>query len=145
MGLTYRTTDIQTANIYLDIVSGFFEPPTVRGEDDLVFRAAGRDEMPRRADVRPIRLEGYGRGTGSTELARQQSWYAATSALMDLMDRTLASGPIVVTPPYLGLPSGSKTIDARAVNAVGGPVLSCMTYQRWSFDLECVDSPPEWA
>lgn len=144
MGLTYRGTDLQTPTLHLDIVRGFFEPPEVRGEDDVIPMAAGREEQTRIADRLLIRLEGYVLGAGLTELLRQQSFYATTQALMALMGLTLASGPLVVTPPYLGLPSGTRTVQAKAVGLVGGDVQHCYTYQRWSIDLECIASPPAW-
>jgi hypothetical protein len=25
-----------------------------------------------------------------------------------------------------------------------GPILNRMSYQGWVFELECIDSPPEW-
>lgn len=145
MGLTYRGTDVQTANIFLDLYSGFFEPPLVRGEDDVIPGRPGRDVMAREKDIRRLRLEGWVTGTGATQAARSQSWYAATEALMALLDYTLAPGALVVSSPYLGLPAGSKSIDVRAVGMVGGPVLSCMSAQRWSIDLECVSNPPDWS
>ena len=142
MGLSYRSVDLQTDNIKMDLYRGYFEPPEVRGEDDVIPGAPGRDEMGREVDRLLLRIEGYVIGTGADEEERQQSWHTATMALMATLDRTLASGVLVVTAPYLGLVSGTRTITARCVNMLGGPVEACMTLQRWSIDLEAVE--PIW-
>lgn len=152
--LTYRSVDLQTATIHLDLRSGFVEPPTVRGEDDVIPGAAGRDVGARRADVLRIVLEGHVKGVGGTRDERAASWRVASDALAAVLDRALTPGAIVVGPtvpaqfpdaaPYLGLLQ-NYGLDARVVNAISGPVLAHMSYQTWSIELECVDSPPEWA
>lgn len=144
MALTYRAVDIQTANIHLDIVSGYFEPALVSGEDDVVPGASGRQEMPRRKDRRVVRLEGWVKGTGATLALRQASFHTSMLALMVIMDRTTASGNLIVTATYMGLAAGTKTLSCKCINMVGGPLLAGMTFQRWSFDLESIASPPEW-
>jgi hypothetical protein len=45
--------------------------------------------------------------------------------------------------PYIGL-TDSMTLNARCVSMVRGPVQYHMAYQSWSFEMECIDSPPEW-
>jgi hypothetical protein len=57
--LKYRSVDLQTANIHLDLASGYAEPPDVRGEDDVIPGAAGREPGTRRADVRRIVADRY--------------------------------------------------------------------------------------
>ena len=44
---------------------------------------------------------------------------------------------------YLGL-TGDKFLNARCVSMVRGPVQYHMAYQSWSFEMECIDNPPEW-
>lgn len=145
MGMTYRGTDIQTANIHLDLVRGYAEPPEVRGEDDIIPGAAGRQEQSRQKDRRVIRLEGWVKGTGATLLDRQKSWRIATDALLALMSFTLSSGTLTINNNYLGLADTvSKSISCKCINVLGGPIQSGGTFQRWSFDLECVASPPDW-
>lgn len=152
--LTYRSVDLQTETIQLDLRSGFVEPPTVRGEDDVIPGAAGRDVGARRADTLRIVLEGHVRGVGADRDARALSWRVASDALAAVLDRSLTPGALRVGPtapdqfpdaaPYLGLLQMYE-LDARVVNAISGPVQAHMSYQTWSIELECVDSPPEWA
>lgn len=144
MGMTYRGTDVQTANIFLDLIRGYAEPPEARGADDVVPGATGRSQGTWAKDTRRIILEGWVQGTGATEAAQQQSWRTSTDALMALMDHTLSAGALVITAPYLGLASGSKTIQAKCVNVVPGPIQAGMTFQRWSFELVSIASPPDW-
>lgn len=152
--LTYRSVDLQTTTLAFDLRSGFVEPATVRGEDDVIPGAAGRDVGARRADTLRIVLEGHVRGIGATRDERALSWRVASDALSAVLDRALTPGALVVGPvvpdewpdaaPYLGLLQ-NYGLDARVVNAISGPVQAHMSYQTWSIELECVDSPPEWA
>lgn len=144
-GLTYKGDSLQTLETYFDIHSGFWEPADVRGQDDVIPGLAGRFRRNRVKDRRIIELRGFVQGIGGTQLERQQNWQAATAALMALMDPTGASGSLAVVAPYMGLPSGSKTITAYPLNVVGGPVLNTMSFQRWSIELEAVGNPPDWA
>lgn len=146
MGLTFRGTDIQTANIFLDITRGYAEPAAVRGRDIIIVGRAGRTEtsVVRKKDVRRILLEGWVLGTGASLVLKQQSWRSSTDTLMALMDHTLASGALVVSTPYMGLPSGSKTIQAKCINVMPGPIVS-LYFQRWSIELEAIGNPPDWA
>jgi len=144
MGMTYRGTDVQTVNIFLDIIRGFAEPADVRGIDTIIPGKHGRTERARKKDRRTILLEGWVSGTGASLVLKQQSWRTSTDALMALMDRTLASGSLVVTNPYMGLPAGSKTISAKCVNLIPGPIVS-MFHQKWSIELEAIGNPPDWA
>ena len=143
MGLTYRGTSVQTANIHLDIITGYAEPASVRGVDTIIPGLAGRVVRDRVKDVRTIELRGWVLGTGATEVLQQQSWRTNTDALMALMDRTLAAGALVLTPPTLGLAAGSKTINARCVNVMPGEIHGSI-FQRWAIELVAVGSPPDW-
>jgi hypothetical protein len=81
------------------------------------------------------------------------SFRTASDALAAVLDRALTPGELVVGPaapaqfpdaaPYLGL-TDNYSLNARVVNAISGPVQAHMSYQTWSIELECVDSPPEW-
>lgn len=144
MGMTYRGTDVQTANIVLDIIRGYAEPAEPRGTDIPIPGKHGRLEMARKKDRRSILLEGYVLGTGASLTAQQQSWRTSTDALMALMDRTLASGALVVTSPYMGLAAGSKSINAKCLNVMPGPIVG-LYHQRWSIELEAIGDPPDWA
>jgi hypothetical protein len=144
--------DCQDANIHLDVV-GYGEPALVRGEDDVIPQASGRDPGARTKDVLRFVLQGHVKGTGSDPDERALSWRDATDSLMAVMD--FALDPVVVevgpdapaqfpdSSPYLGL-TGDRFLNARCVSMVRGPVQAHMSFQSWSFEMECIDSPPEW-
>ena len=150
--LRFRNVDCQTANIHLDVV-GYGEPPSVRGEDDVIPGATGRDPGQRTKDVYRFTLQGYVEGTGTDPDERALSWRIATDQLMAVMDFSLSPGLVEVGPlaparfpgssPYLGL-TGDRELNARCVSMVRGPVQRHMSFQSWSFEMECIDSPPEW-
>lgn len=150
--LRVRSLDCQTDNIHLDVV-GYGEPPSVRGEDHVMPGATGREVGLRRADTYRFILQGYVEGTGTDPDARALSWRMETDALMAVMDLALAPGLVEVGPaaperfpnasPYLGL-TDDHELNARCVGFVRGEVRRHMSFQSWSFEMECVDSPPEW-
>lgn len=143
MSLTFRGTSVQTANIWLDVARGYNEPAAVRGQDDVIPQAAGQEQGAWIKHERSIILEGWVQGTGASELLQQQSFRTFTDALKALMDRTLAAGALVMGAPDHGI-TGTKTIQAKCVNAMPGPIQNAWTYQRWSFELVSIASPPEW-
>lgn len=144
MALLYRTVSLQTDYIHLDLLRGFSEPAEVRGSDIVIPGRPGLVVTDHVKQQRRILLEGWvWGGPHGTEAQRQVLWRTATDALMALLDRTLAPGELELQPPYLGL-SDPQTIDARCLNAVGGPIEACMTYQRWNIELLAVGNPPEW-
>ena len=143
MSLTFRGTSLQTANIWLDVVRGYNEPADVDGKDDVIPQASGMEQGLWTRRSRRITFEGWVEGTGATELLRQQSWRTATDALKSLMDHTLAPGAVVLGAPDHGI-TGTKTINAKCLNAMPGPIQNTWTFQRWSFELVSIGSPPEW-
>lgn len=144
MGLTYRGTSIQGTNIHLDIVSGYFDPAFVRGEDDVIPGASGRREQSRQKDRRVVRLEGWVKGTGSTLANRQASFNTNMNTLMGLLAYTSASGNLVVSATTMGLAAGTKTLSCKCINIVLGKPEAGYTFQRISVDLESIASPPDW-
>jgi hypothetical protein len=150
--LTVRDLDCQSINIHLDLV-GYGESARVRGEDVVIPGLAGRTSMSRVKDVYRFTLQGFVKGTGEGPDARAQSWRTNTDLLMAVMDFSLVPGSVDVGPeppalfpdasPYLGL-AGEYTLDARCVSMVRGPLRYHMAFQSWSFEMECIDSPPEW-
>lgn len=150
--LRFRSLDLQsggrdaiTGGIWLDIESGYFEPAEVRGDDDVVPEAAGMAVGPRIRHRRIITLAGHVRGYGATPDARSMDWYEHTQQLMAVMQLHSAPGLLEVDGDYLGIPvTETHWLNARCIRAIPGPVASRMAYQPWSFQLLCVDSPPEW-
>ena len=152
--LKVRGTDVQTLNIHLDLV-GYGESAQVRGRDVLIPGSEGLyvPANSREKERYRFTLDGYVEGTGITPDDRALSWRTATDVLMALMDLSLDPGTVDVGPaaparfpnasPYLGL-AGDKTINARCVSMVRGPVRAHMSFQSWSFEMECVETPLGW-
>jgi hypothetical protein len=150
--LEVRGLDCQTQNIHLDLL-GYGESARIRGEDVVISGLAGRVAMSRVKDVYRFVLEGFVEGTGGDRDERALSWRENTDLLMAVMDFSLDPDAVVVGPaaperfpnasPYLGL-TGDQTLEARCVSMVRGPLRNHMSFQSWSFEMECVDSPPEW-
>jgi hypothetical protein len=133
--------DFRSASIWFDLRRGLFEPSEVRGTNVTLPSAPGRVWMPKVPDNRIIEIVGFVRGMGDDLEERQESWRTSTQALMALMQFDDVPGALVVSPPYLGLDQ-SYSINAVAINTMGGQIIGCMTFQSWSIQLESVD--PEW-
>jgi hypothetical protein len=137
VSLIFRGQDLHEDGLDLQLTSGFFEPVSVRGKDVIVPANPGRFWRPRRADVRTLKLEGWVKGRTPEE------WNIATYLLSLLIDTTLEPGELRIEGPYLGFDPGFvATINATTVNAISGPILGGMTFQRWDVELESVD--PNW-
>jgi hypothetical protein len=140
--ITYRGTQLQTEKVYFDLWTGYAEPASFRGEDVTIPGADGVVWMPKVSDIREIELRGHIRGVGATEAERAASWRVSTDAVISvLMDYTAAPGTLLLDAPYLGLAS-SFSIEAVAVDAIGGPILNCTSYQVWSVRL--LAHSPDW-
>lgn len=143
IGLTFRTTDIQTADlgIFFEITRGLNEPPTVRGEDVLVPGRPGRIAIAGgfEADVLTIELEGKvtAGGEDGDEADQRSAFRVNAKVVRALFDPTLDPGALVAL-----LEDGTTaTIQARA-----------MPTQLWdqpadvhadvSIELQSVD--PDW-
>lgn len=138
--------DLQTLKVYFDIHRGFNEHPDVRGRDDVVPGRAGRYRRNRVDDIQVIELRGWVRGVGATVLERQQDFRASVSAVKASLDPIGSGGTLTVLAPYLGLLSGSQSIQAYPANnpLLGGEVTNLMSFQRFSIELESVANPPRW-
>ncbi len=151
--LRFRSIDLQsggrdslTGGIWFDLETGYFEPAEVRGEDDTVPEAAGMAVGPRIRHRRIITLVGHVRGSGATFEERSSSWYTYTQSLMAVMQLHSTPGLLEVDGDYLGIPSGEvHSLNARCIRAIPGPIQNRMAFQPWSFQLLCIDSPPEWS
>jgi hypothetical protein len=150
--LKVRGTDVQTATIHLDLV-GYGESSLVRGSYTIIPGKAGRETRTLIKDIYRFRLDGYVKGAGEDRDERAQSWRVQTDVLLALMDLSLDPGTVEVGPadpaqfpaasPYLGL-TENRILNARCLSMLGGPVQHHMSFQGWSFEMECTDSPPEW-
>lgn len=149
--ISFRAVDLQngdadphSSTIWMDLVEGYSEPAEVRGEDLVIPQKPGQTHMTRVKHRRMIELRGFVRGVGGTAAERAESWRTATDALMAVMDFSLSPGALVLSAPYLGIPSGTKTIQAKCVDAIPGPINNRHSYQRWTFRLVAIGNPPEW-
>jgi hypothetical protein len=101
IGLTYRGTDVQeafgnSAAMFLEIVRGMNESPSVRGSDITVPGRAGRIAGTRVDDVLTVELVGLVQGaTGATATT---TYHAKVATFRALFDPTV-SGSIVATMP----------------------------------------------
>lgn len=130
-------------DICLDLASGFLLLPSVRGRDWIVPRLDGRVSGNRRTDILLLPVNGYIRGSGGTVAERREDMYANLSAVMAVMDPSLAPGALTLSQGYLGLPAGSEaTIQARCRNGSPGKMLNGQSAQLWSFELEVLQ--PGW-
>jgi hypothetical protein len=113
VGLTFDGTDLQPSDlsVFLQIVHGLNETPSVRGVDVVVPALAGRVEANRVNDVLPIVLEGFCRAdpsTTTTEDARE-SYRTNQRALRTLFASNRERADLVAT-----LEDGSElVISAR--------------------------------
>lgn len=116
--LTYAGTDLQPANlqIFLELVLGLSEAPSVRGTDIIVPALAGRVEGRRVNDFVAIELRGWVRADpATTTTATQRASYRANmKALRALFATNRARADLVAT-----LEDGTTaTISARPLNLV---------------------------
>jgi len=135
--LEYRGQDLHADGLRFQLVEGYAEPLSVRGEDTIVSARRGRIPRSRVGDVRDLRLDGNIRARTAAE------WRVATDILAAIVDTELDPDELVMRGPYLGLPVGTTaTITARTVNAVPGPIRAGKRFQVWSVRLESLD--PDW-
>lgn len=127
-----RSMRFYIANGWLD------EPPDVRGVDTTVPGRSGRTRRNRVRDVRTVVLNG---------LLEAQTWEGLLSMELELAsvwDPTADPAYLVVTGPYLGLEDGeTATLLCVTVNVAPGEVTSPFM-RKYSWQLESIDSPPDW-
>lgn len=115
IGLTYAAADIQVYDgIYLELVGGLSESPTVRGQDVTVPYADGQTTRPRRFHERRILLAGHVSGTGASTALAQATFRGNVLTLLSLFDAAAAPADLVAT-----LETGdTATIAARTLSAM---------------------------
>lgn len=101
IGLIYDGTDLQPSDlqVFLQIVHGLNEPPSVRGSDYVVPALAGRVEANRVNDVLQIILEGFVRANPSetTTSAARSSFRSNAQAIRTLFAPNRARAALVAT------------------------------------------------
>jgi hypothetical protein len=114
IGLTYNGTDIQqsTIGIFLEIIRGLNEGPSVRGTDTVVPSLPGRIARNRVRDVIALELEGVVMGSGSVYADQIEDFRGLVNTLHALFDPTAMPADLVAS-----LENGSTaTIAARTLN-----------------------------
>lgn len=108
IGLTVGGVDVQVLDgIFLEIVRGLNEPPSVRGSDTIVPGRAGRITRNRQDDVWTIELRGYVAGN------TQSAFRTNAKSIRALFD------PKVLRTVVATLEDGTTaTITARTLNTV---------------------------
>lgn len=136
--LTYADTDLQDLDgIFLEIVRGLAERPSVRGSDTVVPGRAGRIRRNRVNDTLQIELRGWVCGSGVGEAAQRADFVANRTAFRTLFDPTAGDRTLSAT-----LEDGSTaTISAAAMEGIIWNQI-VPTYAEVSVKLESVD--PDW-
>lgn len=138
--LTYRSTELRTLatrRCWFSVVSGWHDGIEVRGINVVIPGKSGQTFQTRIKNLRVVRLSGIVLGTD------EANWKAVMSTLEGIFDPSLSPGNLVVTAPYLGLTSGTRTISAytvdyRTVDRVPGLVTE------YDVTLNAIGSPPDW-
>lgn len=99
IGLSFAATDLQQNpfGIFLEIVRGLGEGPSVRGKDTIVPALTGRIARNRKADTWRIELVGWVAGQGATEAIQRSDFADLRAQLLALFDPTNAPAALVAT------------------------------------------------
>jgi len=149
MSLEYRsqslqeTEDARTSGYWFDLIEGIpgFEHPQVRGTDVIAPGKQGRYVGNRVNDFQELLIEGFIRGVGADAAERAEDWRQQTETILAVFALDSDPGSLIVdggSNAYLGL-QVEWEIQARTLDILPGPIQDKMSFQRWSFRLECVD------
>ena len=138
---TYRGYSLQQivdgeVRVDIRVVHGLDNGPRVRGVDTVIPSASGRVPRNRVADGRPVELEGFIAGVGTTWEEQLADFRAVVEELRAIFDPTLSPGALVVNLED----GGTATIDARALE--GQPEWgddNILTYRELGVDLEATE------
>jgi len=137
IGLTYGGTDVQQnpIGIFLEIIHGLNEVPSVRGVDTVVPGLAGRIARNRVTDVLTLELQGMVAGNGSDEATQREDFRDLVTTLRALFDPTVTA-TLVATPED----GGTWTIAARTLNIIWNQIVPSLAMV--NIQLESV--APDW-
>ncbi len=140
MSIVFAGIDLNdpTLGTKLQLTQGYPSFVSVRGKDYIVPGRRGRVAMPRVADVTSLLIEGY------LFADNFDDYRDLADTMAGLFNPELDAQVLSLSDGYLGIPVGiTKTINARVLNVVLGPLLGGGTFRHWSIELESVD--PDWA
>ena len=138
IGLTYGGTDIQDLDgIYMEIIRGLAERPSVRGSDTVVPGLAGRIRRSRVNDLLTIELRGWVRGSGADESEQRSDFATNRLNFRTIFNPTLGDQDLVAT-----LEDGTTaTISAQASDrTIWNQVVP--SFAEVSVELDSID--PDW-
>ena len=139
--LTYRSTELRDLSVrrcWFSIVEGWKDGVAVRLPETVIPGKSGQIEETAVVDKRIIRLHGV--VIGSSE----SNWNTVRGELEAIFDPSLAAGNLVVTSPYLGLASGTKTLSAR-VDSIRTTERVHALVTEYDVVLNAIGSPPNWS
>jgi hypothetical protein len=142
-GVAFRTAD---RRIFFDLYRGLHDGLIIVGEDDDLPEAAGMVAQPRRAVGRSLELRGWVQGVGATLNDRRADFDAAMGEVWDALDPTTGTPyPVVVTGPYLGVPTGeTRTLQCRYFGDETADPDPDWARRVMVVELFSVQSPPYW-
>lgn len=138
--MTYRGTelaDLTVRRCLFELVGGWRDGLSVRGDDTVIPGASGRIEEARREDLRAIRLHGIVLATS------EANWNTVLGELETAFDVSAAAASLIVTAPFMGLATGTRTISARVESVVTRDLLYGLVTE-YDVLLHSVASPPDW-
>jgi hypothetical protein len=149
MSLTFRSQSLQDnadarlARWYFDLIEGLpgHENPEVRGEDVTAPGKEGQYLGNRINDRQELLVEGFIRGVGADAEERRLDWHTNTRTILAVFTLDASPGSLLAAPgsnDYLGL-EAEWEIQARTLDQMPGPIHDLMSFQQWSFRLECID------
>jgi hypothetical protein len=146
-GLTLGGVDIHRTDrkILFDLMEGWIDTkPEVRGKDTIIPGKRGRMRQKRLGDRRVVIIEGYVQGLGVTVDDQRADYYTNLTTLTSLLDEEATSPTnLVVTSPYMGLPSGTATLPVYLVNIMPGDMIQ-LYFRRYSIEFESVTGTLDW-
>jgi hypothetical protein len=142
VGLTYDGSDLQSSDLslYLKVVRGLWETPSVRGDDTVVPALAGRAEGSRVNDLLKIELRGWVRADPDLDSDHEDAVDSVQASLLLL--RTLFASDRERADLVATLRDGTtRTVSARPLNMITTEIVEGWWYNL-SVELEGYD---DWA
>ena len=139
--LTYRSTELRNLSgrrCWFSIVEGWKDGVAVRVPETVIPGKSGQVEETAVVDKRVVRLHGLVLGTSET------NWNTVRGELEAIFDPSLAAANLIVTSPYLGLASGTKTLSARVESVRTTEQVDALVTE-YDVILNAIGSPPDWS
>lgn len=140
IGLTFDGVDVQDIDgLFLELVGGLSDSPTVRGIDVTVPGADGQVARPRRFHERRPLLAGFVRGSGATQAIRQSDYRSNVRAMLSLFDATAEPADLVAAledDATATIPA--RTLQVATVDVIPGEYanvsIEMLGIEDWAFE-----------